>query len=86
VAPLLLVGVTSLICISTPTSDVKCGPYYYYYYYYHLPLPPYASFGARSFYTRLFKIKDTITGLPVFAQLQVSSLVLVQFFTIYDEA
>ena len=47
VAPLLLVGVTSLICISTLTSDIN-------------------------FYTRLFKIKDPITMLPVFAQLQVS--------------
>jgi hypothetical protein len=47
VAPLLLVGVTSLICISTLTSDIN-------------------------FYTRLFKIKDPITGLPVFAQLQVA--------------
>ena len=47
VAPLLLVGVTSLICISTLTSDIN-------------------------FYTRLFKIKDAITGLPVFAQLQVA--------------
>ena len=28
--------------------------------------------GAFSFYTRLFKIKDPITGLPVFAQLQVT--------------
>jgi hypothetical protein len=27
---------------------------------------------ARSFYTRLFKIKDPVTGLPIFAQLQVS--------------
>ncbi len=26
VAPLLLVGVTSLICISTLTSDIKYGP------------------------------------------------------------
>jgi len=47
VAPLLLIGVTSLICISTLTSDVN-------------------------FYTRLFKIKDPVTGLPVFAQLQVT--------------
>jgi hypothetical protein len=47
VAPLLLVGVTSLICISTLTSEIN-------------------------FYTRLFKIKDPITGLPVFAQLQVT--------------
>jgi hypothetical protein len=39
--------VTSLICISTLTSDIN-------------------------FYTRLFKIKDPITGLPVFAQLQVA--------------
>ena len=47
VAPLLLVGVTTLICISTLTSEL-------------------------SFYTRLFKIKDPVTGLPVFAQFQVS--------------
>ena len=47
VAPLLLIGVTSLICISTLTSEIN-------------------------FYTRLFKIKDPITGLPVFAQLQVT--------------
>ena len=47
VAPLLLIGVTSLICISTLTSEIN-------------------------FYTRLFKIKDPVTGLPVFAQLQVT--------------
>ena len=47
VAPLLLVGVTSLICISTLTSDIN-------------------------FYTRLFKIKDPVTGMPVFAQMQVT--------------
>ena len=47
IAPLLLIGVTSLICISTLTSEIN-------------------------FYTRLFKIKDPITGLPVFAQLQVT--------------
>jgi len=29
VAPLLLVGVTSLICISTLTSDIKYGLYSY---------------------------------------------------------
>ena len=46
VAPLLLVGVTSLICISTLTSDIN-------------------------FYTRLFKMKDAVTGLPIFSQLQV---------------
>ena len=46
VAPLLLVGVTSLICISTLTSEIN-------------------------FYTRLFKMKDPITGLPIFSQLQV---------------
>jgi len=46
VAPLLLVGVTSLICISTLTSDIN-------------------------FYTRLFKMKDPVSGLPIFAQLQV---------------
>ena len=47
VAPLLLVGVTSLICISTLTSDIN-------------------------FYTRLFKIRDQVTSLPIFAQLQVT--------------
>jgi hypothetical protein len=47
VAPLLLVGVTSLICISTLTSELN-------------------------FYTRLFKVKDPVTGLPVFTQMQVS--------------
>ena len=47
VAPLLLVGVTSLIGISTLTSDIN-------------------------FYTRLFKIRDQVTGLPNFAQLQVT--------------
>ena len=47
VAPLLLIGVTSLICISTLTSELN-------------------------FYTRLFKIKDPVTGLPVFTQLQVA--------------
>ena len=47
VAPLLLVGVTSLLCISTLTSDIN-------------------------FYTRLFKIRDPVTGLPIFAQLQVT--------------
>ena len=47
VAPLLLVGVTSLICISTLTSEIN-------------------------FYTRLFKIRDPVTGLPIFSQLQVT--------------
>lgn len=46
VAPLLLVGVTSLICISTLTSEIN-------------------------FYTRLFKMKDPVTTLPIFSQLQV---------------
>ena len=45
-APLLLVGLTSLICISTLTSEIN-------------------------FYTRLFKIRDPVKGLPVFAQRQV---------------
>ena len=29
-------------------------------------------FGGGSFYTRLFKVRDPVTGLPVFSQLQVT--------------
>lgn len=32
----------------------------------------YAGLRSPSFYTRLFKIKDPVTGLPVFSQLQVT--------------
>lgn len=63
VAPLLLVGVTSLICISTLTSDIKSVS--------RFPCPTHPNKApVHSFYTRLFKIKDPITSLPVFSQLQ----------------
>ena len=47
VFPLLIVGTTSLIAISTLTSEI-------------------------SFYTRLLKMRDKITGLPLFSTLSVS--------------
>lgn len=46
VAPLLIVGMTTLIGISTLTSDIN-------------------------FYTRLFKLRDAITGSPIFLSMSV---------------
>jgi hypothetical protein len=46
VAPLLIVGMTTLIGISTLTSEIN-------------------------FYTRLFKIRDAITGAPIFLSISV---------------
>jgi hypothetical protein len=46
VAPLLIVGMTTLIGISTLTSEIN-------------------------FYTRLFKLRDSITGAPIFLSMSV---------------
>lgn len=46
VAPLLIVGMTTLIGISTLTSEIN-------------------------FYTRLFKLRDEITGAPIFLSMSV---------------
>ena len=69
VAPLLLVGVTSLICISTLTSEIKwvCSVSFFECPRIAIDTPQ----CTRSFYTRLFKVKDPVTQLPAFSQLQV---------------
>ena len=67
VAPLLLIGVTSLICISTLTSEIKWVCSFFECPRIAIDTPQ----CTRSFYTRLFKVKDPVTQLPAFSQLQV---------------